>query len=122
MEILKSLPMVNGLSAPALTRKVSLSRHALPESIQAVILILGLLQLTAPANGVSTRVVFSGGTSVQEYDGSNTTPTVEYKQRPLPLRFAIFLVHQNFGKAFKFARLCRRVISTNDNIRFKRCK
>jgi len=30
------------------------------------------------ANGSSTKVVFSGGTSVQEYDDSATTPTVEY--------------------------------------------
>jgi len=30
------------------------------------------------AGGTSTQLVFSGGTSVQEYDNSATTPTVEY--------------------------------------------
>jgi RHS repeat-associated protein len=30
------------------------------------------------AGGATTSIVFSGGTSVQEYDNGNTTPTVEY--------------------------------------------
>jgi len=30
------------------------------------------------AGGVATKVVFSGGTSVQEYGGSNSTLSVEY--------------------------------------------
>lgn len=37
-----------------------------------------ILRDESNAGGVVTHLIFSGGTSVQEIDGTNTTPTVEY--------------------------------------------